>query len=341
MKTIYLLLILIPLFSLSQVKSKNSPKDFGFTSFKIKGRLDTINFIVGDTSFNKKKPIFLFSQGSLPYAIFFKDSIKVYEQAIPFDYKKHMGEYTFVIISKPDIPIFSTTQDSTNYYYVDPITKETPRGYYIKNYLDWYVTAADDVIKFLVKQKWVDKSKIVIAGHSQGSKIVSKLGAINKYVTHVIYLSGNPLGRFDQYIRDERRDVIYGKTSSKIAQENINNLYAQYKNIVNNKNDNKNGGGDSFMATASFSEPLLPYILSTKIPFYCAYGTDDITSSYCDILPLDFIRKNKNNLILKPYLDCDHNFMKHIKDENGKDIISEELWETVADEFFDFLKQSH
>lgn len=315
----------------------NSPKDLGFSTFSIKGTLDTVNFIVSDTSLKIKKPIFLFCQGSLPYALFFKeDSVHIYQQAIPFDYEKHLKDYYFIVISKPAIPVFTTTADK-DYFYINPVSKKTPEKYYRNNYLDYYVTAANDVINYLIKQKWVDKSKIVIAGHSQGSKIVSKLGAFNKNVTHVIYLAGNPLGRFDQGIRQQRRNVFLKKISSEEAQKNIDTLYSVMKKIYQNRNDSANGFGDSYKAIASFSEPLLPALLKIDVPLFAAYGTEDITSDYCDLLPLDFTRNGKTNLTLVPYLDCDHNFFRVKYDKQGNEISREGVWNKVANDFFDWI----
>ena len=317
----------------------NSPKDLGFSTFSIKGTLDTVNFVVSDTSLKIRKPIFLFCQGSLPYALFFKeDNLHAYQQAIPFDYKKHLKDYYFIVISKPAIPVFTTTADK-DYYYIDPVSKKTPEKYYRNNYLDYYVTAANDVINYLIKEKWVDKSNVVIAGHSQGSKIVSKLGALNKNITHVIYLAGNPLGRFDQGIRQQRRDALLGKSGSEEAQRNIDALYLMMKKMYQNRNDSASGLGDSYKAMTSFSEPLLPYLLKIKVPLFAAYGTNDITSDYCDMLPLDFTRNDKTNLTLVPYLDCDHNFIRVKYDKQGKEISREELWDQVADDFFNWINR--
>lgn len=256
---------------------------------------------------------------------------------MPFDYKKFLNEYYFVEISKPGIPIFSSTADS-NYFYIDPETRQTPKKYWNNNYLDYYVTAANDVINFLIDQKWVDKSKLVIAGHSQGSKLVSKLGAINKQVTHVVYLAGNPLGRFDQNVRQFRREALLGKISSEEAQKNIDRLYLQWKKMCLNANNTDRTTGDSFKTITSFSEPLLPYLLKINVPVFVGYGTNDITADYCDLLPLDFDRLGKTNLTLKPYLDCDHNFSKVTYSKAGEIISKEDLWEKVSDDIFKWIK---
>jgi hypothetical protein len=334
-----LLITIVILFGTRPSFSQNSPKDFGFTTFDIKGSLDSIHFIVSDTTFKVKKPIFLFCQGSLPFSLFYKeDSSHTWNQTMPFDYKKHLNEYYFVEISKPGIPVFSTSADK-DYYYIDPVTKKTPEKYYKNDDLDYYVTAANEVIAYLIKQKWADVSTIVIAGHSQGSKVVSQLGAINKYVTHEIYLAGNPLGRFDQIIRTYRRDALSGSMTAEEAQNKIDTLYADYEEMWNNPNE-ANPSKQSYKAWASFTIPMLPYLLKTNIPIFAGYGTRDITSDYCDLLPLDFIRNGKHNLTSKPYLDCDHNFIKSIFDKSGKVISTEDQWEKVADDFFKWIKDT-
>jgi dienelactone hydrolase len=331
--------LFLPLVTFAQNnKPKNSAKDFGFTTFTINGSIDSIRFIVSDTSFDKKKPVFLFSQGSLPTALFWKeDESHTWQQFMPFAYQPYLKDYNFVIISKPGIPVFAYTADK-NYLYIDPATKQIPQEYYDKSYLDYYVTQANDVINYLVKQKWVDKSRIVIAGHSQGSKVVSKLGAINKYVTQVIYLSGNPLGRYDQDIRQIRKDQLLGKITDEAAQKEINDLYVRWALINQNANDTHSNGGDTNKAWTTFSTPLLDYLLKIDVPIFIGYGTADNTADYCDLLPLDFIRLGKHNYTLKPYAGYDHNFNKLEYDKAGNKVSSEAHWDDVARDIFEWLK---
>jgi pimeloyl-ACP methyl ester carboxylesterase len=334
------IVLLLPVFSIAQTsKPKNSPKDFGFTTFKIKGSVDSISFIVSDTSFQRKKRLFLFSQGSLPTALFWKeDESHTWQQFMPFQYQEYLKDYDFVIISKPGIPVFAYTADK-NYMYIDPVTKLIPQEYYDKSYLDYYVTQANDVINYLIKQKWVDKTKIVIAGHSQGSKVVSKLGAINKHVTQVVYLSGNPLGRYDQDIRDVRKEELLGKISDETAQKELNDLYARWEAINQKPDDTHSNGGDTNKAWTSFSTPLLGYLLKIDVPIFIGYGTVDNTADYCDLLPLDFIRLGKHNYTLKPYAGYDHNFNKVAYDKDGNKISSEPHWDEVAKDIFQWLKK--
>lgn len=139
-------LVLLCFVCFSQAKSKNSPADFGFSVFRVKGSIDSINFIVSDTSFNERKSIFLFCQGSLPYSLFYQeDSIHAWQQATPFDYKKFLSEYDFVVISKPGIPVFSTTADK-NFFYFDPKTKQVPK---IESCNSWSFTGQQSSFKIV------------------------------------------------------------------------------------------------------------------------------------------------------------------------------------------------
>lgn len=67
------LYLLFTQIAFSQMPGAKSPKDLGFSSFSIKGTLDSINFIDSDTVFENKKPVFLYCQGSLPYSLFYKE----------------------------------------------------------------------------------------------------------------------------------------------------------------------------------------------------------------------------------------------------------------------------
>ena len=51
------------------------------------------------------------------------------------------------------------------------------------------------VLRYLKKQPWVEASRVVIGGHSQGTAVVAHLAAVPVLVSRAVYLSGNPLGR--------------------------------------------------------------------------------------------------------------------------------------------------
>ena len=336
---IFTLCLTFCLNTFSQTNKKNSPRDFGFSTFKIKGSKDTINFIVSDTTFKIKKPVFIFCQGSMPYALFYKeDSIHTWQQSIPFNYKKYLKDFYFVVISKPGIPVFSYTADS-DYFYIDPVTKKIPQKYFYNDNLDYRVASTNDVINFLLKQKWVNKTEIILAGHSEGTKIVAKICASNENVTNAILLAANPYSRFDQGIREIQREVLLRKKTSEEGQNEIDTLNKQITYWYQHPNEYaKDGVKERYGNYTSFYEPMMPYILKIKIPLFVAFGTNDIISENCNLLPFEFARTGKKNLTIKSYLNCDHGFVKRNYDATGKIISSEEMFDKVASDFFNWIK---
>jgi len=125
------------------------------------------------------KPVLLFCQGSQSIPLF----IDFGEKGIKpialsnFDVNKMKEHYHVVVISMPKTPLAPPlAQLNKSYNYVlDPSNERSyDRAFLEADYLENYVKRANRVIKFLRKQKWVDKSELVIAGHSQGSRIPTK-----------------------------------------------------------------------------------------------------------------------------------------------------------------------
>ena len=168
--------------------------------------------------------------------------------------------------------------------------------------------------------------------------MVSKLGVINNHVTEVIYLSGNPLGRYDQNIRQLRKDAVAGKITDDEAQKEINLYYTQWKAINKDADNTHSDGGDTNKGWVTFSAPLLSWLLKINAPVFIGYGTADNTSDYCDLLPLDFIRVGKYNYTMVPYLGYDHNFFEPVYNKQGKQVSTKGHWDDVANDIFSWLK---
>jgi hypothetical protein len=81
-----------------------------------------------------------------------------------------------------------------NFVYQDPVTGKAPKEYSNRYILDYYVDRNLKVIEYLEKLPFVDNSKLIVAGHSEGSTITAKLAVKCKKVTNLIYSSGCPLG---------------------------------------------------------------------------------------------------------------------------------------------------
>lgn len=304
------------------------------TQFQLKAPHDTIDFIVFDTVLSEKKPVFLFCQGSLPVPLFFDIQGKIYMSGggvSNFDVREIQKHYHLVVISMPKTPVIVQEKNLNNQYCFVPDTSKPDvflKEYVEADFLQNYVDRANRVLKFLRKQPWVNNQKLIVAGHSQGSKVATKIAVSNKKVTHLGLFAANPFGRVDQFVRQARKDAETGKISWEEADRQMEGQYDYFK--LANKPDSL-ARHPELKAWKTFSEPFLDDWLSLSIPIYLAYGTADRTSDLDDIVPLFFIQEHKNNLTIKRYLKMEHNFFE--VDETGRAHYEKGHWVEVMRAF--------
>lgn len=304
------------------------------TSFEISDKNETIEFIVLDTKLNVKKPVLLWCQGSLPYPLYVnskQDGVWLIGGGITnFDVSNIIKNYHLVIISMPKTPLIADEKEINDsyWYFGNSKDKNIPTLEFQKaDYLENYVNRGLKVLKFLKKQNWVDNSKLIVAGSSQGSKVATKIAVANKNVSKLGLFSANPFGRIDQNIRDYRKDAEQKNITWEKANEGIEKKYQMFRDAHNPK---KIAEKPELLAWKSFSVPLLDDWLNFNKPIYLAYGTDDIASDLNDIVPLYFIREHKNNLTHKRYLNLEHNFFEV---ENGRPNHEKPHWHEVMNDF--------
>ncbi|WP_139421640.1 alpha/beta hydrolase fold domain-containing protein [Chryseobacterium mulctrae] len=333
LKISFLFIILSQFFISQQGKIINNQS----TAFKLLDKEDPIEFIVYDTQLNHKKPVFLWCQGSLPYPIYVnskEEGLWIIGGGITnFDVENIVKNYHLVIISMPKTPLIADEKDinESYWYYGNSKNENQPTLDFQKaDYLENYVNRAQKVLKFLNKQKWVDRSKLIVAGSSQGSKVATKIAIANKNVSKLGLFSANPFGRIDQNIRNYRKDAEQRKITWEAANKGIEDEYQMFRDAYNPK---KLAQKPELLAWKSFSVPLFDDWLQFKKPIYLAYGTHDIASDLNDLVPIYFIRENNNNLTFKRYLNLEHNFFEV---ENGKVNHQKPHWEEVMNDFVEW-----
>lgn len=305
------------------------------TTYSLQTKKDTIDFIIVDKVVNEKKPIFLWCQGSLPvplYINFENYGLWLHGGGIAnFDYEKIRKHYHLVVISMPKTPLIvnDSMLNDEKWYYGDSPNKNIPSiTFQMANYYRNYITRAIKVLKFLKQQNWVDNSKLVVAGHSQGSKIATGIAANYKNVTKLGLFASNPLGRIDQSIRKLRKEAEQGRISWELADKQMEKQYEYFKTAIDPE---KMAKDPSLLAWSTFSDPMIEDWLMFNKPIYLAYGTNDIASDFCDLIPLYFIRQRKNNLTYKRYFNLEHNFFE-LNDQNEIDH-TKPHWKEVMDSF--------
>lgn len=305
----------------------------GYTHFQTTLKKDTIDFVVAETNLTVKKPVLLFCQGSQPVPLFFDfpDQGIIPVTLNNFDVSEMKKNYHVVVISMPKTPV-TVGWDHLNkqYNYVlDTASEYSYDPEFVKaDYLENYVARANQVLKYLSKQKWVDNGQLVVAGHSQGSHVALGLAHANKNVTHLGLFGFNPLGRIDQYIRMARKQAEAGEITWQQADSIQKEHYEEYQSYYKPDSTQYSAFSNSWK---SFSKSQLNELINLEIPVYIAYGSNDINGDFCDLLPLYFIEKGKSNYRVLRYPNLEHNFFPI--DKNGNPDYQNGRWFVVMNEF--------
>lgn len=301
---------------------------------------ENIDFILADTTVKEKKPIFLWCQGSLPIPLFIESKNQELfffgGGASNFDMNVIRKEYHFIVISMPKTPLIAHENDLTSsfYLYDKTISPPQPTKEFSKaDYLENYVERAKIVLDFLRKQAWVDTSKLIIAGHSQGAYIASRIGLEYNGVSHIGLFGVNPFGRISQAIMQTKKDLTAKKITIDNAVENIESQYELCRNAFNPALVEEY---PFLLSWQSFSKPVINEWLKIETPIYLAYGTEDMASYLCDLVPLFFIQENKNNLTVKRYRHLEHNFFE--VHEDGTTDYNKANWKEVMNAFVEWTK---
>ena len=313
----------------------NRPEDFGFRHLQTVYEGDTVDILIKSKKGEefKRKPLLLFCQGSLPIPLIIKydeNGKQGIYNVFVFSPDSLSNEYHLAIIGKPYIPLMVDQKSLRRDLTFTDSTGGFPRKYIKRNLLDYYVDRDIAVIKFLQKQTWVAKNKLVVTGHSEGSTVAAKLAMKFPGVSKLIYASGNPLGRILTIIEQERK----GETGSAQYAENT---IKRWKDIVDSSAYMNTKSGDTYKATYEFSIPPMHYLEKLKIPVLICYGTKDVGAPFNDYFRVEMIRQRKKNFTFKAYIGLDHNFFPlKSNGEINYDIFN---WDKVADDWRSWLKE--
>jgi dienelactone hydrolase len=319
-----ILLLFLTTLSFGQRKTA---EEFGYRHIVLKYKNDNIDILIKSKKGEEmvQKPLFFFCQGSLPQPLIKYHADEVYD-VFPFNADSLSQKYHLIIISKPFIPIVADYKTlSPNFNYVDPSGK-FPKGYSDRNLLSYYVPRNIAVLKYLLKQKWVSASKLIVAGHSEGSTVAAKMALDYKKITHLIYAGGNPMGRIMSMIGQSRANET-DTDSTKYGEEEIK----YWESVVQNKSDMDDSQGDTHKATFEFSKPPIEYLRKLKIPVLVSYGTKDWSAPFNDYMRVYFIQQEKLNFTFQPYIGAEHNFFPLTADNKPNyDIFN---WDKVANDW--------
>ncbi|MCA0383020.1 MAG: hypothetical protein LCH58_12815 [Bacteroidetes bacterium] len=324
-------LILLAFFFLSTslFGQNKRPEDYGFRHLQTIYKDDTVDILIKSKKGEEKKPkpLFLFCQGSLPQPLIKYDEQGMYG-VFPFNPDSLTNHYHLAIISKPFTPLIADKKSlAEDFTYVDS-TGKFSKKYLERNLLDYYVNRNIYVITFLQRQPWISKSKLIVAGHSEGSTVAAKLALSFPKVTELIYSGGNPLGRILTIVERQRANET---DTTKYAEDVIKN----WENIVAEPTNTDASNGDTYKATYEFSIPPIQYLQRLKIPVLVCYGTKDYSSPFNDYLRIEMIRQKRKNFTFKAYVGTEHNYFPlKANGEPNYDIFN---WDKVSNDWKEWL----
>jgi esterase/lipase len=277
----------------------------------------------GNERAKSPKPLFLCISGSGPCSIMMKVNDSV-GSSIIFDVNKLIEEYLLVIVSKPYIPFYTDTDF------------EVPEKYYETDSLDHQTKNNSDVIDFLIENAMIDPAKIVVCGVSHGSDVAAQVALLNRNVTHLACIAGNGLPQTYNFINEVRKEFRTGKISESEAEKQIQYLYSQFKEIYANPESIQTWWGHTYKYWYSFFiKSTVDTLLKLSIPIFFAKGTEDEAGCIegTDIIPIEFIRHDKDNLTYKAYWGTDHMFKKMVKDQilSKHKIMTANIWNWLSD----------
>ncbi|WP_282042964.1 alpha/beta hydrolase family protein [Winogradskyella flava] len=330
MKTVILSVVLL-IASLLCFAQK-TPKDYGYRHLQIMVKYDTVDVLIrskkGEESI--KKPLLFFIQGSLA-----KPLIKYNDKSFffPSPLENNVEEnYHMVIVNKPGLPLMVHEDSlSKSGQVLDKLTNKTPRAHTEKNYLEYYVARNVIVLDSLLKKPWVDKSRVIVAGHSEGSTIAAYMASENKNITHLIYSGGTPY--YSRILSMVTQDRLKEKDS---VNEWVEKDFSYWQDVVNDTTSvSRDHGWNSYKGTYSFSKNENEVLKNLKIPVLITYGTKDEACPFNDMFRIEVIKEKIHHITFKAYIGLEHNFFG--LDSKGNIDPNKFNWDTVVKDWLDWI----
>ncbi len=296
MKACLKIIVLILVFSIFQrtialgQQPKMTPEMLGYWITQTTFQKDTVNLVIvsmiGEQQ--KKKPIILIEKGSLPTPLIIEHDEWGMYPIMPFDTRIFTENYHLVFVSKPGVPVkVNKNKLTSRLEYNDPKTGLFPQFYQERNHKYYYVNRDAQVLKFLKKQPWVDKSRMVIAGHSEGGHIMAKLATVSKDVTHVISSSENPFGQMATIIHSSRP---YDDSTKSYTNE----TFDYWEKLMNESSELEVPPGftleQQYKYQYGFNQPAFNNFQKIKVPVLVTYGTKDHCAPYNDYMRIAMTR---------------------------------------------------
>lgn len=325
MKTI---IFLIPLFIIQNAFAQGvAPKDWGLKEFHIKdAQLGDINFYVTEKGIDQEKPLLFIVSGcrGLPTMLVVQCGEKSIQLGtVPPDQIKYFSDqFHVVFIGKAGTPFCDTVRVEE----INPMKNledyHPSKEYIQKCGMEWEVQASSMVIDSLCSMLPNSGNKVIAMGFSEGGRLVTRLAAENKKITHLVCVISGGLNQFYSSIINRRMDEATGKMTHHEAQAAVDSLFAVYKKIYSDPhNTGKWYYGHPYQRWGSFCSDIpLEHLVKLDIPIFFLNGSADRSTPIlqADYIMLEFLRLGKTNLAYHVLPGTEHSLYEVVV-EGGKE----------------------
>lgn len=311
----------------------------GLINYQTTFQQDSVTYLVSSPGqYGEPKKLILYLQGSWPEPLFLEQEDGSLSSTFPVDYASTRDEFYFCILPKPALPLMARVKDMPpSGICFGPDGKSLPEAYQQRNYLEYYVGRAKLVLEALVPKLGVEK--VIVIGGSEGARIGARLAKECELVTHLVYYSANPLGRYFGLITAERHKAQKGLQTEEEAEAKINELQSRWETINEDPLSTSAESGDTNRTWTSFSGPAMADLLALDIPVLVAYGTADSPTLNMDYLQYESVRLQKRNFEFRVYPDHDHGLNKLTFNQEGEVVSSEYVFDTIYAEWLNWVRE--
>ena len=301
--------------------------DFGFTSYQVIVKGDTVNFYTYQKGKAVPASIYLDLPGSDAEAIYsyHKDTDGSYwfNSLTSFDFSYLPDDFLLVIAGKPGFGFCGDGDDP-----------HVPQQYWNKTSLQDRVMRAEVALSYVRTHLVKKPEKVVVFGYSEGFYVAAKLATLDKHITHLGIGGGGGYSDFYDFILSNLKDAAENKQPADSAISSNRRIIANLAMIMHKPDTTAFEYGYTYKRWSSFSEPAVQNLVKIDIPIYQVHGTADESTPIEDayIVPIEFARLKKTNLTFKVFPDCDHSLIVH---SGGKEI---NHWNEMMVGFFDWVK---
>ena len=166
----------------------------------------------------------------------------------------------------------------------------------------------------LLSEPMIDKSQVILLGHSEGADVAAAVSAVDDRVTHVAFLSGGGAAQFFDFFVQQRKTLLKTGSSPEETEQSIAQLESQIREILNDpQNDSRFFAGHSFNRWSSFATvSAAENLLKTKAQLFLGHGTEDqsVPIESFDFLVVELLRHGRLDARVRRYVGCDHSFIK-------------------------------